>query len=155
MLALGRLLTLGVRPIRDKKHNLDAAVELLQRAERQILIVSGELNEDFYCNERIQQALRKAAGSGVRIRMAFGPFKDNEALGRLERLVHDYPNVELYELKVRPSRHYQLIDNSVRLQRGHPAGTAEHHTVVKENSPTVAAAYEDAFEKLIQKARLV
>jgi hypothetical protein len=155
MLKVPKFLTFGLSCNNNAESGKQDAIRLIKNAKKSIMVLSGELNEGFYCNSAVQEAIEVALHKNVRIQLAFGPVISDKCFAQLKGMVSDHPNLTLYQLPKRPVRHYMVIDQAVRLQRVHPPGTQEHRAIIKENSPFVVAAFEDAFTDLIKKAKIV
>ena len=147
-----RLLSFGLEVNRSEKSSKGACVKLFNQAEDSIVIVSGELNGEFYGDSGICRALTDASKRGVSLEVAYGPQASNQILTALQDLRKKYSNVKLYPLSERPERHFMLIDGkTVRVQLGHLSGNKEHRAIIKHNSPEVAATYSRFYESIIEE----
>ncbi|MGB5925041.1 MAG: hypothetical protein WBH01_02980 [Dehalococcoidia bacterium] len=147
-----RLFSFGLDVNKSEKSSIEGCLELFNQADSSIVIVSGELNDEFYGDLRICNALRDAAERGVTLKIACGPQVSSKMLERTRKLEKKYSNVKFYPLSERPEPHFMLIDGrTVRAQLGHVAGTQEHRAVVRHDSPEVAARFSDYFDYLVGK----
>jgi phosphatidylserine/phosphatidylglycerophosphate/cardiolipin synthase-like enzyme len=147
-----RLFSFGLDVNKSDKSSIEACLKLFDQAEKSIIIVSGELNDEFYGDKRICKALRDAAKRGVTVKIACGPQVSSKMLTATRELEKQYSNVEFYMLSARPEPHFMLIDGkTIRAQLGHVAGTQEHRAVIRYDSPEVAARFSDYLANLIGK----
>ena len=151
---LSRLLSFGLQLDKTREAAKKTCIKLLDDADDSIVILSGELNGEFYGDQRVRDALVNAGERGVSMRIAFGPQPSTEVLTVLEELAKRQTNVDLYPLPRRPSRHFMVVDRkTVRVQLEHPPGSEEHRAVVRHNSPELALTYLNCFDSSVKTER--
>lgn len=147
-----RLFNFGLEANRDKESSKKACIKLFNQAENSIVILSGELNDEFYGDLQLCQSIRNAANRGVSVEIGYGPQASNKILESLKGFGKKHGNVRLYPLTQRPERHFMVIDaKTVRIQPKHPPGTQEHRAVIKHNSPGLALEFLNFFKSVIGK----
>lgn len=147
-----RLFSFGLDVNRSKESSKEACTKLFNQAKNSIVIVSGELNGEFYGDSRICKALTNAGKRGVSLEIAYGPQVSSKILTAVQKLEKQYSNVKLYPLSERPEPHFMLIDGkTIRVQLGHLPGAEEHRAVIKHDSPEVAATFSSFFDSLVGK----
>jgi len=150
--SLFRLFSFGLDVSKSQESSIEACLELFNQAENSIIIVSGELNDEFYGDKRTCNALRDAAERGVTLKIACGPQVSSKMLTATRKLEKKYSNVKFYPLSERPEPHFMVIDGkTIRAQLGHVAGTQEHRAVIRYDSPEVAARFWDYLDNLLGK----
>jgi sugar-specific transcriptional regulator TrmB len=152
MMALSvlRLFSFGLEVNKSKESSDEACIKLFNQAEHTIVILSGELNEEFYGDSQVCRDLTNAVKRGVRVKVGYGPQASNKIVKVLQKLRKKYGNVELYPLSERPEPHFMIIDEkTVRRQLGHARGTQEHRAVIKYNSPELALKYLNFFKSVV------
>jgi phosphatidylserine/phosphatidylglycerophosphate/cardiolipin synthase-like enzyme len=151
-LSISTLFTFGLKVNKDEKSSREACANLFSQAKNSIVILSGELNEEFYSDPQICRALTNAGKRGVSLEVGYGPQASSKILTALQSLGENYSNVKLHPLSERPQRHFMLMDGkTIRVQLDHMPGTEEHRAVIKHNSPELAAAFSNYFESVIGK----
>jgi sugar-specific transcriptional regulator TrmB len=149
-LSVFRLFSFGLEVNKNKESSNEACRKLFNQAEYMIVILSGELNEEFYGDSQVCRDLTTAVKRGVRVKVGYGPQASNKIVKVLQNLRKKYGNVELYPLSGRPEPHFMIIDEkTVRRQLGHMRGTQEHRAVIKYNSPELALKYLNFFKSVV------
>ena len=147
------LFTFSAQFLENADSNMKSFVELVDNTNESIRILSGEVNENFYCNPDVKSALQRAAKNGRIIELAFGPNINKKSLNTIQKLKENRKNVTLYMLPKRPEVHYMIFDDkTVKLQHKHPEETTEHRSVVKRNVKRVADAFNDDFRMLVKSS---
>jgi len=151
---LSRLLSFGLQLDKTREAAKKTCIELFEDADDSIVILSGELNGEFYGDQRVRDALVKAGERGVSLRIGFGPQPSTKVLTVLEELGKRQTNVDLYPLLRRPDRHFMVVDQkTVRVQLEHRPGSEEHRAVVRYNSPELALTYLNCFDSAVATKR--
>jgi hypothetical protein len=146
------IFSFGVRFNRVTKHGRLVIVKFTHKAQRSIHILSGELNQDFYSDGDMKDALLDAATRNLDIQIAFGPLVHKESIEEFKNLFGGYSNVKLYRLATRPERHYMIFDgDTIRLQHTHPPHSEEPRAIILEKTPSVANTFEYFFHELVKQ----
>ncbi len=121
--------------------------ELFRGAEKSITIISGDLNDGFYGDERVISALKEAQGNGVTIEVVYGPTKStNRKSG-----IFSIPKIKIYHAKSRPEHHMMIIDNGkhVRIEQSHGKGAKETPAVIFHDAEIIADKANRSFGSLV------
>jgi len=147
-----KVFSFGLEVNRNAESSKEACRHLFSQAKDSIVILSGELNEEFYGDSRICGTITSAAKGGVPVEVAYGPQPSNRILTALQNLAKKYDNVKLYPLPERPERHFMVVDGkTVRIQLEHLPGNKEHRAVIKRNSPELAVTFLNYFADTVGK----
>jgi len=99
---------------------------LFRSARKSIRIVSGALNNKFYDDSRIINALKKAIENRVSIEIISGPEIDKESKEILE--LYEKGEVSIMQLEESPKLHFTVIDEkSVKLEDFHSSYETPSH----------------------------
>lgn len=124
---------------------------LISKAQRQILIVSGEGSAQFYDRPEVAEPLRDAVNRGVSVEVIIGA----RALATSELLVNlvGMGRIRLAELPYVPSPHFMVVDSTgFRIESPHARGAPVREGFAWERGAMGARILEEHFAALRAEA---
>ena len=118
---------------------------LIAESHNRVHIVSGELENVCYGHGDILGSIRGAVSRKVDVSVIYGPRADEASLMELSKI----PGVKLFPVKTRPSAHFMVVDNSVRIEDYHVPFEQVRHAYVVRDTTYLAARMEREFTHLV------
>lgn len=113
------------------------SIELFNNSKHSIKIIAGNLNNPFYRNREVRNALKAAAERGVSVEIA--------GTNTLK-----IPKVKVWTLKEPAKRHMMSIDGKhTRIEQKHPPGAKMTPAIICKNASFLARDIDSKFNDLV------
>ena len=139
--------------------------ELVKSAQKEIVIVAGELAPKFYDDkfpDIIAQKIEHNSEFKVYLLFSKVAEKKEDAIVKIETenprivsVLKKYPNnITMYWANRRPQFHFDICDDSLRLEKPHEVGNQKPVVVVRNNK-NWADTYRGYFQNMLMKQDVV
>jgi len=134
----------------------EESISLFSHAKKSIMIVSGILNHEFYNDQGVVTALKKAINNKVRVEIITGPEKDIDKESKEILSLYEQGKIKIWSLPERLKLHFSVVDEKhVRLEYYHDDYKDESRAIIERDTIATADKQAREFIKLKQKAELL
>ncbi|MCL4487842.1 MAG: hypothetical protein M1570_06890 [Chloroflexi bacterium] len=121
---------------------------LFRSAKKDLKIVAGELNNDFYADQQTLESLAEARRRGVQVKIVHGPERNEKTIAVLKE-----NGAELAVLPARPRIHFTVADGkNTKVEEFHLPGDRNRVYYVKYNTSYLGRRLEEEFAQLETQA---
>ena len=132
-------------------HSIKGCEGLFSKARQSIHIVAGELNSELFERPSVIKKFSTLATrqkNPVNIQILYGPRSDPETR-TLFKIAEDIPNIELTQLRTRPTGHFMVVDGKhTRVEEFHEEFAPERKAYVTYDTWFLGDKLETEFRKL-------
>ena len=150
-LAKGINEVLKIEPNGSNEEAVETTSELISKAEYRVHIVAGELDEFFYTSDSILNSIKEITNGNehkdknVDVTIIHSPNANPKSL----QLLKEIKGIKIIRAKKRPSAHFMVVDNNVRIEDYHPPGKECGRAYIVRDTSYLAEKMEREYQRLV------